>query len=73
MKYKAITVWSVITEFGVKLNHIEDGWVNGDKPQPIKKEFTNQLAWQNLKWKKEHKILNEKRQVVSGIAYWIKE
>lgn len=54
-----ITVWGVSDDTGwvVKHNHIENGWVEGDKPQPIKKEYTNQLGWQKLEWLREYAYL----------------
>lgn len=50
-----ITKWSVKKDDGsVSFNHIEDGWVDGDYPKPLKQEFTNQTAWKNMKWIKEY-------------------
>ena len=54
-----ITKWYIINPNGhVSFNHIQDGWVKGHKPLPIKPEFTNQLAWQNHTWIKTFKYLN---------------
>lgn len=50
-----ITVWNLVTDKGViKMNHIEDGWVDGDFPKPKKKEFVNQKGWEKLKWTKKY-------------------
>lgn len=55
---KKITIWSTVDKNGEsKFNHIEDGWAHRDHPQPIKKEFTNQKAWSNLKWSRLHGYL----------------
>lgn len=55
---KRITIWSILKENGDKIhNHIENDWVDGDFPLPFKKEFTNQLSWKNMKWKKRHAYL----------------
>lgn len=53
-----ITVWSVVKDSGeIVHNHIEEGWVDGTYPKPLKFEFTNQRAWKNMKWNKEHAML----------------
>lgn len=57
---RKITVWSIIKTNGETThNHIENGWIEGEYPQPIKKEFNNQLAWQKMKWKREYGYLSE--------------
>jgi len=64
-KVKKITKWSVITNDGkIKHNHIEDGWVKGDFPQPIKKEYTNQKAWEKLSWIRTVAYLDDQNRVV---------
>ncbi|XBW80149.1 hypothetical protein ABRD05_16575 [Bacillus velezensis] len=47
MAAKMITVWYKYDDKGneAKLNHIEDGWVDGEYPKPIDSSFTNQKAW----------------------------
>lgn len=54
-----VTAWSIINDKTgkVSFNHIENGWSEYDKPEPIEKEFTNQLAWQNSEWNKKHAYL----------------
>lgn len=36
-----------------KFNHIQDGWSETEKPLPVNRAFTNQIAWQNHPWRKE--------------------
>lgn len=38
-------------------NHYEIGQVKGDYPQPFDESFSNQVAWKNDKWQKQHTIL----------------
>ncbi|MFD9575934.1 hypothetical protein ACFWBI_39825 [Streptomyces sp. NPDC059982] len=54
MTAKMITVWYKYDDKGneVKLNHIEDGWVNGEYPKPLdhgRKVIGkgNMLTWMN--------------------------
>lgn len=61
-----ITVWNHKNDKGIiKLNHIENGWVDGDFPQPIKKEFVNQKGWEKMKWEKKYANL------VNGVVVYI--
>ena len=50
-----ITVWSKFSKSKqvFEHNHIEFGFAEGEKPRPIKPEFTNQNDWVNYQWKKE--------------------
>jgi len=50
MAAKMITVWyKYKTKCNeAKLNHIEDGWVNGEYPKPIYPSYTNQEAWEKV-------------------------
>lgn len=54
-----ITVWSVLDEKGKfsKHNHIENGWSEQIKPQPLKEEFTNQQGWQKFNWIRKYAYL----------------
>lgn len=49
-----VTIWSLITETGIKHNHIEEGWAEGSFPKPLSEEFTNQKAWEKMKWDKQY-------------------
>ncbi|MGG3890261.1 hypothetical protein [Metabacillus fastidiosus] len=50
-----ITVWNIKKDNGTTVhNHIENGWVDGGYPKPIKDEFTNQKAWENMNWDKKY-------------------
>ena len=52
---KPITIWSTVNKDGkIKHNHIQDDWILNSHPSPTKREFTNQKAWKNLKWKREY-------------------
>lgn len=53
---KKVTAWyKIVNKDGeLSFNHLEDGWVEENKPKPIKEEYTNQLAWQNEKWTKKY-------------------
>ena len=50
-----ITSWSAWNkkEKQYEHNHIENWWVRGSYPKPLKPEFKAQKAWKNKKWKKE--------------------
>lgn len=63
---KKVTIWKTVSDDGVaKLNHIEDGW-NFDKyPKPKSKEFTNQTAWENMKWESTHGFLNSWNHIIN--------
>lgn len=61
-----ITVWKKVVKKKVEdghiylkyeFNHIQDGWVDGDYPQPFKDEYVNQVNWKNDSWVKEFKYL----------------
>lgn len=53
-----VTVWYIVNEkSATKLNHIENGWVLGAKPQPLNPEFHLQSSWGNLKWAKNFRLL----------------
>lgn len=65
MKLKKITKWSTVDKNGkIKFNHAEDGWIIGDKPQPIKPEFVLQYRWEKENWKREYAYLDENNKVV---------
>ncbi|MGY0701834.1 hypothetical protein ACW6VA_11020 [Bacillus subtilis] len=75
MVVKMITVWYKydVKSNEARLNHIEDGWVNGEYPKPIDPLFSNQEAWKKSSWKREHVYLDEQYQVLNvPPAYWIK-
>lgn len=62
---RKITKWSVITDDGkIKFNHIEDGWIKGEYPQPIKQEYVNQKAWEKLNWIRTVGYLDDQNRVV---------
>jgi len=54
-----ITVWErwnpETKEF--QHNHIEDGWVEGDVPEPKCPESKGQQQWKKAKWRKTHTYL----------------
>jgi hypothetical protein len=53
-----ITVWNMINDRGViYFNHIENGWSDSVYPKPKKDEYTNQKAWENMKWIKKYAYL----------------
>lgn len=53
-----ITVWDILKKDGSTLhNHIENGWVEGNYPKPLKEEFTNQKSWENMDWVKKYATL----------------
>ncbi|UHC66481.1 hypothetical protein [Bacillus sp. FCW2] len=75
MTVKMITVWYKYDDKGneAKLNHIEDGWVNGEYPNPIYPSFPNQEAWKKSDWERKYAYLDEQNKVLSvPPAYWIK-
>lgn len=47
-------------------NHMEDGWVAEEKPRAIKKEYTNQVAWEKSEWRKEFRYITEEYVVVDA-------
>jgi hypothetical protein len=59
MEQSKITVWSVDKNGKLSHNHIENGWVEGDIPQPLKPVFKNQLSWANMKWHKRFTYLKD--------------
>ncbi|AWX23454.1 MULTISPECIES: hypothetical protein [Bacillus] len=76
MAVKMITVWYKYNDEGseAKLNHIEDGWINGDYPKPKDPSYSNQEAWKKSSWKRKHAYLDEQYQVLNvPAAYWIKQ
>ncbi|MDU0074931.1 MULTISPECIES: hypothetical protein [Bacillus] len=75
MAAKMITVWYKYDDKGTeaKLNHIEDGWVNGEYPKPLDPSYTNQEAWEKSDWKRKHAYLDEQYRILSvPPANWIK-
>ncbi|QVN25829.1 hypothetical protein [Bacillus halotolerans] len=76
MAVKMITVWYKYNDEGseAKLNHIEDGWINGDYPKPKDPSYSNQEAWKKSSWKRKHAYLDEQYRVLNvPPAYWIKQ
>lgn len=62
---KPITIWSTVSKDGkIKHNHIQDGHVQGDYPEPLYSQFTNQKAWKNIRWKSEFAYLTDDNKVV---------
>ncbi|MCY8944176.1 hypothetical protein [Bacillus atrophaeus] len=73
MVVKMITVWYKYDDKSneAKINHIEDGWVNGEYPKPIYPSYLNQEAWKKNDWERKHAYLDEEYQVLSvPQAYW---
>ena len=60
---KPVTLWAVWNSKTKKYvhNHLEDGHVSGDKPEP---KFPAQQGWLSSKWRKEHKYLNHECRIV---------
>lgn len=52
-----VTVWYTVSKNLTKLNHIEDGWVLGMKPQPKNPDFILQTSWEHLEWVKTFRLL----------------
>jgi hypothetical protein len=50
-----VTIWDRIVK--IEHNHIESGWVEGDKPQPLSPDFTKQENWDKSQWIKRHGYL----------------
>ncbi|OIR59208.1 hypothetical protein BLL41_21820 [Bacillus sp. FMQ74] len=76
MAAKMITAWYKYNDKGneAKLNHIEDGWVNGEYPKPIDPSFTNQEAWKKSSWERKHAYLDEQYRVLNvPPAFWVKQ
>ena len=70
---KKITVWQRIktvkqeddTEIEtISHNHIEDNWVDGTKPQPLKAEFEQQKSWVNYKWVKTFAHIDKNNKII---------
>jgi hypothetical protein len=67
---KKVTIWSVVNleTKEKKHNHIEDGWTSALSPRPIDNKFTNQTAWENVKyplaWQNESGYLTANRTVI---------
>jgi hypothetical protein len=59
MEQSKITVWSVDNNDKLTHNHIENGWAEGDIPQPVRPEYKNQLSWANMKWHKRLTYLKD--------------
>ncbi|MGG1457816.1 hypothetical protein ABE253_21465 [Bacillus subtilis] len=73
MTVKMITVWYKYNNEGseARLNHIEDGWVNGEYPKPIDTSFSSQEAWEKSDWERKHVYLDEQYRVLNvPPAYW---
>lgn len=47
----------------LNFNHLQDGWVEGLKPLPLHKSFTNQRAWLKEEWCKKFKYISNGRVV----------
>lgn len=62
-----ITVWSKFSKSKqvFEHNHIEFGFAEGDKPIPIKPEFTAQNDWVNNLWKKEFCFMSDDFKIIS--------
>lgn len=55
-----ITSWSVLNKDGsTTYNHIENGWVEGEYPVPLKDDYNRQKVWSRSKWIKEHMYLRD--------------
>lgn len=70
-----IIVWYKCDDKGseAKLNHIEDGWANGDYPKPKDTSYSNQEAWRKSDWERKYAYLDEQYRVWSvPPAYWIR-
>lgn len=72
---KRITIWRKrINEperdwFSIH-NHIEDGWVTGDKPEPLNKDFKQQKDWVKANWIKHFGYLINGRVVLMEDILW---
>ena len=53
---KEITIWETFDEKAEEFvyNHIENGWVTTEKPEP---NFDSQKGWPKQEWHKEHAYL----------------
>ena len=74
---KKITIWERIkklvekNEDGTEIereivvhNHIEDNWVEGEKPLPVNEVFDEQKAWKGYKWIKTFGYLDLENRVL---------
>lgn len=60
-----VTLWSVLSKDGTsKHNHIQDGWVEGDKPKQFKDEFVNQSAWKKIDWEREYAFISDDNKII---------
>ena len=62
-----ITIWSKFSKSKqiFEHNHLEFGFVEGDKPTPIKPEFSAQKDWVNYQWKKELCFMTDDFKIIS--------
>lgn len=67
---KPITKWykQHINEAGIvtgrTFNHYDDGHMETDYPLPFHPSFSNQFAWKNDKWEKEHAYITDDMKIV---------
>ncbi|MEM4994935.1 hypothetical protein WKH56_20435 [Priestia sp. SB1] len=55
-----VTVWKIKKDDGTIIhNHIEDDWVDGEKPRPIKESYGNHKAWKEFNWIKYYAELKD--------------